>query len=75
MTGKYKTGAHTKHRLLFHLVFQPKYRKRVLQYDLAKRLKELFRQCSEVNGWEIHTREVMTDHLLIEKLFTIYKGI
>ena len=34
----YWTGGHTKHRLRFHLVWVPKYRRRVLTGALAQRL-------------------------------------
>ena len=35
---KYWTGAHTKHRLMIHIVWIPKYRKRILKGALAKRI-------------------------------------
>lgn len=41
----------------------PKYRKRVLQPKVAKRLRELFQSCSEVNGWDIHQLEILTEHV------------
>jgi REP element-mobilizing transposase RayT len=50
---KYWTGAHTKHRMLYHIVWIPKYRKRVLQGALSERLMELLRECAEVNRWNI----------------------
>ena len=37
---KYWTGAHSKHRLLVHLVFIPKYRRRILIGNVAVRLKQ-----------------------------------
>jgi len=60
---RYRSGPHTKHRLLFHIVFRPKYRKRVLRYDLAKRTRELFTQCCEINDWIIHELEILPDHV------------
>ena len=63
MDSKYRSGGHTKHRLLFHVVFRPKYRKRVLQFDLAKKARELFVQCCEVNGWKLHEVDVQPDHV------------
>jgi putative transposase len=59
----YWTGAHTTHRLRFHLVFIPKYRKRVLQGAIATQVKELFEQASEVNDWQIHEINVQPDHV------------
>ena len=60
---QYWTGAHTKHRLMYHLVWIPKYRKRVLIGEVAKRIDELFRQCAEINGWIIHELNIQKDHL------------
>ena len=60
---KYWTGAHTKHRLKYHLVWVPKYRKRVLEGEIAVRIRELFYQCARVNNWWIEELEVMPDHI------------
>ena len=59
----YKSGASTKHRLLVHLVWVPKYRRRVLRGAVAVRLRELFRQACEVNDWEIHGLAIQHDHV------------
>jgi len=61
--GEYKTGSSTKHRLLFHLVWLPKYRRRVLLGDVARRLNELFVQACEMNDWEIHELNIQKDHI------------
>lgn len=61
--GRYWTGAHTKHRLKYHLVWIPKYRKRVLRWKIAIRLKELFYHCTEVNGWYIEELNIQFDHV------------
>jgi putative transposase len=63
MDNNYRSGAHTKHRILIHFVFRPKYRKRVLKIALKRRLKELFTQCCEVNGWEIQELNIKEDHV------------
>jgi len=59
----YWTGAHTKHRLQYHLVWIPKYRKRVLRGKLAGRLKQLLYQAATVNRWEIKELNVQVDHV------------
>jgi putative transposase len=61
--GKYWTGAHTKHRLLYHLVWTPKYRKRVLLGKVADRLNELFREAAHVNRWVIQELNIQRDHV------------
>ena len=59
----YWTGAHTKHKLRYHLVWVPKYRKRVLIGKLAQRLEELLYQAAEVNGWRIEELSIVNDHI------------
>ena len=59
----YWSGAHTTHRLRFHLVWTPKYRKRVLEGAISVRVEELFRQACEVNDWQLHELNVQPDHV------------
>ena len=59
----YWTGAHTKHRLKYHIVFIPKYRKRVLQGKIASHIEALLYQCAEVNEWNIEELNVQADHV------------
>jgi putative transposase len=61
----YKHGAHSKHRLMIHLVWIPKYRKRILKGKLAARIDELLRLCAEANGWEVLELNVQQDHVHI----------
>lgn len=46
-----------------HLVFCPKYRRRVLQGEIASKLYSLFRQAAEVNRWTIHEISIQKDHV------------
>jgi len=63
MSKRYSTGAHTTHRLQYHLVWIPKYRKRVLRGPLARRLYELLGQCAEMNQWHIVEMNIQVDHV------------
>lgn len=60
---RYWKGSHTTHRLMYHLVWIPKYRKRVLKGRLAKRLEELFYECADMNRWKIEELSVQVDHV------------
>jgi putative transposase len=60
---KYWTGAHTKHRHMYHIVWVPKYRKRLMEGAIAQRIDELLRECAEVNRWEIHELNIQPDHV------------
>ena len=63
MSVQYWTGAHTRHRLKYHLVWIPKYRKRVLRGKISKRIKVLFYECAGVHNWYIEELSVRLDHI------------
>jgi putative transposase len=48
---------------MYHLVWIPKYRKRILKGKLAERLEELFEECAEVNRWKIEELSINVDHV------------
>lgn len=61
--GLYWTGAHTTHRLRYHLVWIPKYCKRVLTGSAAVRLDALLRQACEVRRWGLEEMSIQADHV------------
>ena len=63
MALKYWTGAHTKHRLLYHIVWIPKCRIRVLQGKVAVRLRHYLYEACKVNWWWIEEIKVLPDHV------------
>jgi putative transposase len=60
---RYWSGAHTKHRMLYHIVWIPKYRKRVLKGAIASRIKELLEECAAINRWYIDELNIQHDHV------------
>jgi putative transposase len=82
--AEYWTGSQTKHRLMIHLVWIPKYRKRILNGKLAIRLKELLMLCAEANGWRIDEINIQKDHvhiivqfvptISVSKMVQLFKG-
>ena len=58
---------------MYHIVWIPKYRKRVLTGEIAQRLIELITECAEVNRWRIDELNIQVDHvhLLIQLKPTI----
>lgn len=65
---EYKSNNNVVYSCKYHVVWCPKYRRKVLVGDIAERLKELIAQkASEINA-EVIEMEVMPDHvhLLIE---------
>ena len=81
---RYWQGAHTKHRLMIHIVWIPKYRKRILKGKLAARIEELLRECADVNRWKIEELNIQPDHvhmviqfrpdIAISKMVQMFKG-
>ena len=61
--ARFWTGAHTKHRLQYHLVWIPKYRRRVIRGKIANRLKHLFYEACKVNRWWISELGINSDHI------------
>ena len=60
---KYWRGAHTTHRNMYHLVWLPKYRKKILEGRVKERLEEYFRECALMNGCEIQELNIQADHV------------
>lgn len=56
------------YNLAYHIIWCPKYRKKVLVGDIEKRLKELLLQKAKENDWQIENIEVMPDlvHIFIK---------
>ena len=63
MTYKIWTGGHSRHRLLFHVVFVPKYRRRVLKGKIAITIKHEIYEGVKLNGWWIEELKIMKDHV------------
>ncbi len=61
----YWTGAHTKHKLRYHVVWIPKYRKRILIGKLSVRLRDLLYQAADINRWRIEELSIQKDHVHI----------
>ena len=59
----YWTGAHTKHRNMYHIVWISKYRRKVLRKKIAIRIEFLLKQCANFNRWQIHELNVNPDHV------------
>lgn len=47
----------------YHIVFCPKYRRKLLVGDIKKRLEEIMFDVALENGWDIISKEVMPDHV------------
>ena len=59
----YRKGSHAVYDIKYHFVWVTKYRYRVLQGDVALRLRELLGQGCEANGLKILKGSVGPDHV------------
>ena len=60
---RYRVGAHTKTDLKVHLVWVPKYRKKVLTGEVAIRVRDLLRQIAMEHELEVISCKVASDHV------------
>ena len=63
MQNRYKHSSHVVYNLSYHLIWCPKYRRKVLVNDIEVRLKELLIEKATEIGVEIKAMEVMPDHV------------
>ena len=69
---------------MIHIVWIPKYRKRVLRGALANRIRALLQECADVNRWKIEELNIQPDHVhmvvqfrpnvSISKMVQLFKG-
>ena len=59
----YRTASHSKTALKAHLVWVPKYRKKVLFGDTAIRVRDLVREVCQAKDVEIISGKVAVDHV------------
>jgi putative transposase len=60
-----KSTSHAVYEAQYHMVWCPKYRKRVLVGDIKERVKELFYEIAQEFDFEIDKCEVAEDHVHI----------
>ena len=60
---RYKLGAHTKTDLKVHLIWIPKYRKRVLTGQVAIRARDILRQIALEHELDVISGKIANDHV------------
>ena len=61
----YRTGVHTKYDLKAHIVWIPKYRKKILKGEIALRVRDLIRQIAIQHEVSVLSGKVACDHVHI----------
>ena len=59
----YRTNSHSKYDLKVHLIWIPKYRKRILTGQVAERVRDILRQISMEHEVHIISGKVASDHV------------
>ena len=57
------SGAHSSYSLYYHLVWAPKYRRRVLEGKVGERAKQIIEETSANYGYKLDTLKVSPDHI------------
>lgn len=65
MNNRWKSSKHAVYNCAYHLIWCPKYRRKVLVDGIDERLKQLLLQKASEHGWVIENMEVMPDHVHI----------
>lgn len=60
---KYNTCRNLVYSCQYHVIFSPKFRRKVLSNPIQKRLKQIFLEVSNSFGFEIIEQEIMEDHV------------
>jgi putative transposase len=76
---QYKSNKNIVYSCKYHVVFCPKYRKKIFLGDIAQRLSELLQAIAKDRGIDIIEMEIMPDHvhllLEVDPQFGIHKAI
>lgn len=65
MTQKYKASNNVTYSCKYHMLWTPKYRRKVLTGEIAERLKAIITEVAAETGSEILELEIMPDHVHI----------
>lgn len=63
MKNTYKSNDTTVYCCRYHVIFCPKYRRKVLREPIANRAKEVILSLQEANRFEVLEMEIMPDHV------------
>jgi putative transposase len=58
-----RSGSHSRYNIKYHIVWIPKYRKKLLTEDMGIRLKQIFMDIAEEYQLKVIATEVMPDHI------------
>lgn len=59
----YRRDRHCVHLVVYHLIFCPKYRRRLLKGVVKKRLEQIIAEVINEQGWQCLTLAIQPDHV------------
>ena len=65
MDDRWKTNSGCVYNISYHIIWCPKYRRKLLVDNVETRLRDLLINKSNENGWTIEKMEIMPDHVHI----------
>lgn len=72
---EYKRDEHRVHLVVYHLIWCPKRRKKILQGQVAKDCEAIIREKADVKGWDILELAIQPDHIhLFIRVFPTYSA-
>jgi putative transposase len=63
MDEQYIHEQHSVHHILYHIIFCPKRRKKVLVGDVHDRLEQITQEVAQEHGWQIISLAIQPDHV------------
>jgi putative transposase len=60
---RWRSSRTSVHNCAYHIIFCPKYRRKVLTGEIEARLREALLEKAMASGWEIAKLEIMPDHV------------
>jgi putative transposase len=60
---KYTHEQHTVHLIVYHIIWCPKRRRKVLHGKVAERLDQIIREVAHENAWEVIELAIQPDHV------------
>ena len=70
-----KSLAHSKYRCMYHIVFAPKYRRKIIYGKLRKDIGEILRKLCNQKGVEIIEAEACPDHIHMLVSIPLYLSV
>lgn len=59
----YQHEQHTVHLIVYHIIWCPKWRRRILVGKIAERLEQIIHEVADENAWQVLSLSIQPDHV------------